>query len=429
MACQVPPPRTDPHPTPPGPRQAPDPWLAIDGQCRGYETRSVAALDFCGYWDSTSNPEGADAETRRELLDAGPVCLDKEGKMLTCSANSTRTQRAGVYEMAYAARPDRAFCSFPFFRSRMTAEATTSEECREALLDRNQSCYTGCDTCTTVCTNPGLRGVASAWRCSAGQPLMGTFAASVSSDAGFDMRTRHGADRRKGTPPIPSSIWKEQYDVLIQNDLRHPRVPRDSISCRKAHLTDSFGAYVSPIDSLGRPVKRSGFHVHCTTSSQCHSRCGEHPILGESYVCVRNAKLFSYQGVYENGTVYYINEPGDDAFDVVNTNLTAEHLGTCMDTRYDTCSTPDIATVSDPPRRAFEGTTTSILAVPPRRAPASPTESSDAPAALGGPPRFVEPAWSASATTSWTPASQTRRSASRAPSWRAACSTGRRSRR
>lgn len=250
--------------------------------------------------------------------------------MLTCSANSTRTQRAGVYEMAYAARPDRAFCSFPFFRSRMTAEATTSEECRAALLDRNQSCYTGCDTCTTTCVNPGLRGVAAAWRCSAGQPLMGTFAASVVSDAGQEMRMRHGADRRKGTPAIPSSIWKEQYEVLVQNDLDYPRVARDSISCRKAHLTESFGAYTSPIDSLGRPVKRKGFHVSCSTSSQCHSRCGEHPILGESYVCVKNARLFSYQGVYENGTVYYLNEAGDDSFDVVNTNLTAEHLGTCM---------------------------------------------------------------------------------------------------
>jgi len=310
--------------------QAPDPWLALDGECRGYETRSAAALDFCAYWDSSSSPEGADAETRRELLDAGPVCLDKLGRMLTCSANSTRTQRAGVYEMAYAVRPDRAFCSFSFFRSRMTAESTTSAACRAALLDRNQSCYTGCDTCTTTCTNPGLRGVGAAWKCSAGQPLMGTFAASVVSDAGFDSRVRHGADRQRGTPAIPSSIWKEQYDVLIQNDLNYPRVPRDSVSCRKTHLTDSFGAYVSPIDRMGRPVKRAGWHVGCQTSSQCHSRCGEHPILGESYVCVRNAKLFSYQGQHENGSTYYINEAGDDAFDVVNYNLTAEHLGTCM---------------------------------------------------------------------------------------------------
>ena len=255
--------------------------------------------------------------------------------MLTCSANSLRTQRAGVYEMAYMVRPDRAFCEFPFFRSRLTAEATTSEQCRAALIDRNASCPTGCDTCTTTGTNPGLRGIAAAWRCSAGQPVMGTFAASVVSDAGQDMRVRHGAVRNKGTPPIPASIWKEQYEVLINNDINAPRVPRNSVSCRKAHLTDSFGAYVSPIDEQGRPKKRAGFMVPCTTSSQCHSRCGEHPILGESYACLKNARLYTYQGAYEDGSPYYLDDPGDRQWDVTNTNLTAEWLGVCVDTRYD----------------------------------------------------------------------------------------------
>ena len=314
--------------------EAPDPWLARDGnKCRGYDTRSVAALDFCGYWDARSNPEGADPETRRELLDAGPVCLDKRGSMLTCSASSTRTQRAGVYELNYAVRPDRAFCDFPFFRSRLTAEARTSLECRQMLSDRNVSCHTGCDTCTSVCTNPGLRGIAAAWKCSAGQPIFGTFAASVVSDAGFDTRTRHGSDRRTGRPSIPASIWKEQFALLVNNDINYPRVPRNSVSCRKAHSTDSFGAYTSPIDERGSRITRVGHHVPCKTSSQCHSRCGEHPILGESYVCVKNARLYSYQGVNSSGSVYYIDEPGDDKFDVKNTNLTAEWLGTCMGAR------------------------------------------------------------------------------------------------
>lgn len=314
--------------------EAPDPWLARDGnKCRGYDTRSVAALDFCGYWDARSNPEGADPETRRELLDAGPVCLDKRGSMLTCSASSTRTQRAGVYELNYAGRPDRAFCDFPFFRSRLTAEARTSLECRQMLSDRNVSCHTGCDTCTSVCTNPGLRGIAAAWKCSAGQPIFGTFAASVVSDAGFDTRTRHGSDRRTGRPSIPASIWKEQFALLVNNDINYPRVPRNSVSCRKAHSTDSFGAYMTPIDERGGPITRVGHHVPCKTSSQCHSRCGEHPILGESYVCVKNARLYSYQGVNSSGSVYYIDEPGDDKFDVKNTNLTAEWLGTCMGAR------------------------------------------------------------------------------------------------
>lgn len=67
----------------------------------------------------------------------------------------------------------------------------------------------------------------------------------------------------------------------------------------------------------------------CVTDSQCHSRCGEHPIHGESFVCVKNAFLYTYSGV-KNGEAYYIQEPGDDQFDVKNWNTTAEHLGTCM---------------------------------------------------------------------------------------------------
>lgn len=357
------------------------------------------------------------------------MCLDKAGAMLTCSSNSLRTQRAGVYEMAYMVRPDRAFCEFPFFRSRMTAEAHTSDECRKALVDRNQSCHVGCDTCTTTCTNPGLRGIAAAWRCSAGQPLIGTFAASVASDAGQDMRTRHGAVRRQGTPPIPTSIWKEQFDVLIQNDINSPRVPRNSVSCRKAHLTDSFGAYVSPLDSLGRPQKRKGYHVPCTTSSQCHSRCGEHPILGESYVCLKNARFFSYQGSYEDGTSYYLDEPGDDAWDVKNSNLTAEWLGTCVgkSTRPADCC----ELVAHPCDAVWQtrGTTTSTPGARRSRARAPSTARWGAPGGWGGCRPSAGRAWSGWATTFCSPRWPTRRQAGRGQSWREGCSTGSRSRR
>jgi hypothetical protein len=46
---------------------------------------------------------------------------------------------------------------------------------------------------------------------------------------------------------------------------------------------------------------------------------------------VKNAFLYTYSGVNsKTGLPYYIQEPGDDQFDVKNWNTTAEHLGTCM---------------------------------------------------------------------------------------------------
>ena len=68
----------------------------------------------------------------------------------------------------------------------------------------------------------------------------------------------------------------------------------------------------------------------CLTDSDCHTRCGDHLIHGEAYVCVKNAFLYTYAGVGNDTQAYYIQEPGDDQFDVKNWNTTAEHLGTCM---------------------------------------------------------------------------------------------------
>lgn len=149
-----------------------------------------------------------------------------------------------------------------------------------------------------------------------------------------------------------------------------------AISCRKMHPESNYGHYVPPLDERGIPRKRAGFHVRCApgsiahdeggtrrtvrtrsqvpclTDSQCHSRCGDHPIhgaahfdpsrplartdavvvpwAGEAYVCVKNAFLYTYSGVNNASEAYYIQEPGDDQFDVKNWNTTAEHLGTCM---------------------------------------------------------------------------------------------------
>jgi hypothetical protein len=69
---------------------------------------------------------------------------------------------------------------------------------------------------------------------------------------------------------------------------------------------------------------------------------------GQAYVCVKNAFLYTYSGV-KDGEIYYIQEPGDDQFDVKNWNTTAEWLGTCMDIRYDymhtMCPTPSASGV------------------------------------------------------------------------------------
>lgn len=232
-------------------------------------------------------------------------------------------------------RPDRAFCDFSFFRSRFAGETRTSSECRRELLARNKSCYTSCDRCDSQCTDPSLKSLANTWLCSAAQPVMGFYAATQASDVGFEIITKHGSDRRTGKPPIPESAWKEQFHTLIANSISHPKVPRNSISCRKSHREDTYGAYTPPIDSRGSPLTRVGFHVPCVTSSECWSRCGEHPVTGEHYTCVKDAQLYSYSGYTDEGGWYYIDEPGDQDFDVVNYNTTKEWLGTCMDTRYD----------------------------------------------------------------------------------------------
>lgn len=235
----------------------------------------------------------------------------------------------------YLSRDDRAFCDFEFFRSRFAGETRTAEQCKAELLARNESCYVGCDRCDSQCTDPSLKSLANTWLCSAGMPVLGTFAAAKASDVGFEIATQHGSDRQRGRPPIPESAWKEQFNTLVANSVSHPKVPRNSVSCRKAHREATYGAYTPPVDGQGRPVKRVGFHVPCVTSSDCWSRCGEHPILGEHYVCVKDAQLYSYSGYTDDGGWYTLDDADDQEFDVVNYNTTREWLGTCMDTRYD----------------------------------------------------------------------------------------------
>jgi hypothetical protein len=162
-----------------------------------------------------------------------------------------------------------------------------------------------CSQCNFQCNNALARTIATAWKCSAGLPTQGIFAAARISDVGVDIHHRHGAVRTTGKPSIPEVAWPETHETLIGNDVDRPKVPRDctprfltlctatpavenglaraalaAISCRKMHPESNYGHYVPPIDSKGIPRKREGFHVECQTDSQCHSRCGEHPIHG-----------------------------------------------------------------------------------------------------------------------------------------------------
>ena len=187
----------------------------------------------------------------------------------------------------------------------------------------------GTDTCDAYCSNSAARTLKDVWACSFGLPTLGITAATQISDAGQDIISRHGANRLEGRPPAPESSFVEEYAILINNDVDHPRAPRNAISCRKDHREQTFGHYVTALDPQGRPKLREGFHVSCDTSTDCYSRCGVHPISGYTYVCTHHLRLYDYQGVSESlPDGYYIDE--HDEFDVHNTST-----GVCTDVRYD----------------------------------------------------------------------------------------------
>jgi hypothetical protein len=186
------------------------------------------------------SPNAAPADLKKELLEAGPTCLSEQDKLLVCSSNSTRTQRAGVYEILYWTRDDRVQCDSAFFRNRITPEDGTSELCRARLLDRNTSCYKTCYRCNFQCNNALARTIATTWKCSAGLPTQGIFAAARISDVGMDIHHRHGANRLTGRPSIPEVAWPETHHTLIGNDVNNPKVPRD---CAPQRLEPSMACH------------------------------------------------------------------------------------------------------------------------------------------------------------------------------------------
>ena len=197
-----------------------------------------------------------------------------------------------MFEILYWSREDRTFTESPFFRNRICPEDATSELCRERLLSRNTSCYKTCDRCNFQCTNALARTIADTWKCSAGLPTQGIFAAARISDVGVDIHHRHGSNRITGKPSIPEVAWPEIHHTLIGNDVTYPKVPRDSISCRKLHPESNYGHYVPPLDSRGIPRKREGFHVRCL------ARTITHVVVGARFVdsCRRQRHNFMFVG-------------------------------------------------------------------------------------------------------------------------------------
>ena len=235
------------------------------------------------------------------MMRKGPFCRDANHKILTCSANATRTKRAGIRELKYELRDDRQYCEYQFFRDRSTPEAEGSvEECRAELAARIERCGLTCTTCDALCTDPVVRELVRGHKCAAGFPGLGMQLAFHESDAGFDIRNRWSADRKNGKEAWPERAFIEQFHVLIQNSITKPSAPRNSISCRRPHRESTFGAYVPPLDNNGDLIERKGFMVPCETDSDCHTRCGDHPVSGRAYVCTHNLQLYSYAGYGES---------------------------------------------------------------------------------------------------------------------------------
>jgi hypothetical protein len=282
------------------------------------------------------NPDAAPADEKTELLLSGPWCFaDDAGRVaLSCSGRAQRTQRAGIHELNYWRRRDRTFCESKFFRSRVVPDPpgfTTAETCRTELAVRNTTCYQECDVCKAYCASSLARGIKDTYECTFGQPHLGIQVANSISDAGQHINVGHGSNRPKGVSAIPEDAFKETFQLLVNNNVEVPRVPRSSISCRKDHRESTFGHYRPHLDDAGKPILRTGFMVGCMTDSDCHSRCGEHPIHNQPYVCTKHPRFYSIFNLSaDNPEGDFVSLPGDERFDVEN-----HTQGVCTDIRYD----------------------------------------------------------------------------------------------
>lgn len=159
-----------------------------------------------------------------------------------------------------------------------------------------------CDVCDAFCSSGIARAAKDAIKCSIDLPVLGLTAAAHTSDAGQQIAYGHGAIRKNGRSPTPETAYLEQFDILVNNDIDQPRINRDSVSCRRPHRESRTGTFTPPLDGTGKPTKRTGFMVPCSTSSDCYSRCGEHPMSGHSYVCTPNPLFYTFHVVNDSLT-------------------------------------------------------------------------------------------------------------------------------
>lgn len=256
---------------------------------------------------------------------------------------------------------DGVWCAFHALHAPICA--TFSLTCSLALIFA--------DTCKAYCSNGAAKAIKDTIKCTIDMPTLGIAAAAEMSDQGQSIKYGHASVRRAGRPPIPEDAYQEQFDTLVNNDVTQPRVARAAVSCRKPHRESTFGHYVPALDAQGKPKLRTGFMIGCRTSSDCFSRCGNHPITGMGFVCTKNAQFYSHYVINRSLTqldfavntalpapatvdastaaenqykarrrwiplpdstqrkVYLSQEPGDDSFDVE----TSEQLGVCTDVR------------------------------------------------------------------------------------------------
>jgi hypothetical protein len=117
------------------------------------------------------------------------------------------------------------------------------------------------DVCDAFCTSGGARAVADAIACSVSLPTLGITAAAHVSDAGQQISYGHGAIRTEARKPTPETSYLEQFDILVNNDIDQPLINRESVSCRRPHRESRNGKYIPPLNSGGKPKKRTGFMV------------------------------------------------------------------------------------------------------------------------------------------------------------------------
>ena len=103
-----------------------------------------------------------------------------------------------------------------------------------------------------------------------------------------------------GRPPTPETSYLEQYDILVQNDVDQPRINREAVSRRRLHRTVN-GHYTAPLDDNGKPQKRTGFMVPCSTTRTA-TAVRRQLMTGISYVCTPNPLFYTFHIINESLT-------------------------------------------------------------------------------------------------------------------------------